>query len=137
VQVLNGRTLLIPDRPGNHRADTLVNILENPQMTLLFLVPGKRETLRINGRGQIIRDADLRERCAVDGKVPALLIAVTVEDVYFHCGKCIVRSKLWEEGAAQKELTSLAEVMIKYAHVPADAETFQRAIDEEYKTELY
>ena len=137
VQVLNPRTLLIPDRPGNRRADTLVNILENPQMALIFLVPGKRETLRVNGRAQIIRDAALRERCAVEGKIPTLLIAVTVEDVYFHCAKCIIRSKLWEEGAAQQELTSLADVMIKYAHVEADAETLQRDIDEGYQTTLY
>jgi predicted pyridoxine 5'-phosphate oxidase superfamily flavin-nucleotide-binding protein len=66
-----------------------------------------------------------------------LLIAVTVEDVYFHCAKCIIRSKLWDEGAAQQELTSLADVMIKYAHMTADPETFQRDIDESYKKELY
>jgi len=137
VQVLNSRTLLIPDRPGNHRADTLVNILENPQMALIFLVPGKRETLRVNGRAQLIRDANLRERCTVEGKVPTLLIAVTVEEVYFHCAKCIIRSKLWEEGDAQRELASLAEVMIKQAHVPGNAEELQRDIDEGYLTTLY
>ena len=137
VQVLNSRTLLIPDRPGNRRADTLVNILENPQMALIFLVPGKRETLRINGRAQIIRDTPLRGRCAVEGKVPALLIAVTVEEVYFHCAKCIIRSGLWEAGEAQKELASLADVMIKYSNLPDDAEILQRDIDESYKTTLY
>jgi PPOX class probable FMN-dependent enzyme len=137
VQVLNNRTLLIPDRPGNRRADTLINILENPQIGMIFLVPGKRETLRVNGRAQIIRDAPLRERCAVDGKVPALLIAVTVEDVYFHCAKCVIRSGLWEAGAAQNELASLADIMIKQAHIPADAEELQRDIDEGYKKELY
>jgi PPOX class probable FMN-dependent enzyme len=137
VQVLNSRTLLIPDRPGNRRADTLVNILENPQIGMIFLIPGKRETLRINGRAQLIRDTDLRERCSVGGKVPALLIAVTVEDVYFHCAKCIIRSGLWEEGEAQQELASLAEIMIKNAHIDADAEKFQRDIDESYKTTLY
>ncbi|MEO8393415.1 MAG: pyridoxamine 5'-phosphate oxidase family protein [Chloroflexota bacterium] len=137
VQIFNSTTLLIPDRPGNRRADTLINILENPQIGLLFMIPGKRETLRINGRAQVIRDADLRERCAVDGKVPALLIAVTVEDVYFHCAKCIIRSSLWEVGAAQDELASLADIMIKNAHIDADAEELQRDIDESYKTTLY
>ena len=137
VQVLNSQTLLIPDRPGNRRADTLVNILENPQMALIFLVPGKRETLRVNGRAQLVRDTHLRERCAVNGKVPALLIAVTVEDVYFHCAKCIIRSSLWEVGDAQNELATLAEVMIKSAHMDADAEALQREIDESYETTLY
>ena len=137
VQILDNRTLLIPDRPGNRRADTLINILENPQMALIFLVPGKRETLRVNGRAQLIRDAALRERCAVNGKAPTLLIAVTVEDVYFHCAKCIIRSGLWEAGDAQNELASLAEVMIKNAHIDADAEELQREIDESYETTLY
>lgn len=137
VQVLNERTLLIPDRPGNRRADTLINILENPQIGMIFLVPGKRETLRINGRAQVIRDTPLRERCAVDGKVPALLIAVTVEEVYFHCAKCVIRSGLWEEGDAQRELASLAEVIINQVHLDANAETLQRDIDEGYLKTLY
>ncbi|MBI1260029.1 MAG: pyridoxamine 5'-phosphate oxidase family protein [Chloroflexi bacterium] len=133
VQILNNRTLLIPDRPGNRRADTLINILEHPQMALIFLIPGKRETLRVNGRAQLIRDADLRERCAVNGKIPALLIAVTVEDVYFHCPKCIIRSGLWEEGAAQQELASLAEAILNQTHTPGDPEELQREMDEDYK----
>ncbi len=137
VQVFNSTTLLIPDRPGNRRADTLINILENPQIGLLFLIPGKRETLRINGRAQVIRDADLRERCAVEGKVPALLIAVAVEDVYFHCAKCIIRSSLWEVGAAQEELSTLADIVIKQTHLTADAEALQRDFDDEALKTLY
>ncbi len=139
VQVLNSRTLLIPHRPGNRRADTLVNILENPQIGLIFLIPGKRETLRVNGRAQLIRDTPLRERCAVDGKVPAVLIAVAVEDVYFHCAKCVLRSGLWQAGDAQDELASLAEIMMNQAHlaVNASAEELQREIDEDDLKTLY
>lgn len=136
VQVLDDHTLLIPDRPGNQRADTLTNILQNPQVGMLLLVPGKGETLRVNGRAQLVRDAHLREQFTVKGQVPKILIAVTVTDVYFHCAKCIVRSKLWAEGAAQAELTSLAQVLIKHAHLADDPVTFQQEIDEEYRKTL-
>ncbi len=136
VQVLDDHTLLIPDRPGNRRADSLTNILQNPRIGMLFLVPGKGETLRVNGRAQLVRDAHLRERFTVKGQVPQILIAVTVADVYFHCAKCIIRSKLWEAGAAQAELTSLAQVLIKHAHLSDNPETFQQEIDEEYQHTL-
>ncbi len=137
VQVLDDHTLLIPDRPGNRRTDTLGNILQNPQVGMIFLVPGKDETLRVNGQAQLVRDANLRERFAINGKVPQVLIAVTVKDVYFHCGKCVKRSMLWEEGAAQQELTSLAQVMIKHAHLSDDPVTLQQDVEEDYRKGLY
>lgn len=137
VQVLDDHTLLIPDRPGNKRLDTLVNILENPQIGMIFLIPGKRETLRVNGRAQLVRDSALRERCAVNGKTPQILIAVTVEEVYFHCAKCVLRSALWEAGKAQQELASLAEVIIGQTHIVANADELQREVDEGDVATLY
>ena len=93
---LDERTLVIPDRPGNRRIDTLRNILANPQVGLLFLIPGIDETLRINGRALIARDEALLERTAVQGKKPKLVIGVEVQECFFHCAKAFRRSKLWD-----------------------------------------
>jgi PPOX class probable FMN-dependent enzyme len=114
VKVYDSTTILIPDRPGNRRVDTLGNILQNPKIGLIFLVPGKEETLRINGRAQIVRDAALREQFAVKGKAPALLIAVSVDEVFFHCAKCMIRSKLWDamDAPANDDLPGLAEIIV-------------------------
>src|SRR4051812_45505578 len=88
VKVVDDSTLAIPDRPGNRRADTFSNVLRNPGVGLLFLIPGMVETLRVNGRASIVRDLALREQMAVGGKVPALALIVTVEQAFIHCGKC-------------------------------------------------
>lgn len=139
VRVLDSKTLIIPDRPGNRRVDTIGNILQHPNVGLIFLVPGKAETLRINGRAQIVRDADLREQCAVDGKAPTLLIAVRAEEVYFHCGKCMYRSQLWDsaDAPANDNLPTLAEILIKQTNLDAKVEDFEAEIETEYRTELY
>jgi PPOX class probable FMN-dependent enzyme len=96
VLPLDDQTLVIPDRPGNRRIDTLRNILANPQVGLLFLIPGIDETLRVNGRAVIARDETLLERTAVEGKKPLLVIGVEVQEVFFHCAKAFRRSKLWD-----------------------------------------
>jgi PPOX class probable FMN-dependent enzyme len=104
---LDERTLVIPDRPGNRRIDTLRNILANPQIGLLFLIPGIDETLRINGRALIARDEALLERTAVQGKKPKLVIGVEVQECFFHCAKAFRRSKLWD-AAQWPERSSVA-----------------------------
>ncbi|MCA9845051.1 MAG: pyridoxamine 5'-phosphate oxidase family protein [Dehalococcoidia bacterium] len=96
VRVLDEHTLAIPDRPGNRRADTLSNMLQNPRVALYFLVPGVRETLRVQGRATIVRDEALRASMAVGDKAPHLAIVVDVEEAFMHCAKCMVRSNLWE-----------------------------------------
>jgi PPOX class probable FMN-dependent enzyme len=96
VRVLDDTTLAIPDRPGNRRADTFLNLLQRPQVALLFLIPGKGETLRVNGSAVIVRDPWLREQMAVDGKVPELATVVTVREAFFHCPKCFARSGVWQ-----------------------------------------
>ena len=95
VDVIDGRTLAIPERPGNRKADTFTNLLQNNRVGLLFMIPGKAESLRVRGAGTIVRDQWLRERLMVHGKTPELVLTVAIEDVFFHCTKCVIRSRLW------------------------------------------
>jgi PPOX class probable FMN-dependent enzyme len=95
VKILDDKTLAIPDRLGNKRADTIENILTNPNVGLIFLIPGKTETLRVSGKAQVVRDKALLNSMAVKGKSPDFAIIVTVEEAFFHCSKCMIRSKLW------------------------------------------
>jgi hypothetical protein len=126
VQVLDEHTLVIPDRPGNQRMDSYTNIIENPHVGLLMIMPGADWTLRVNGRATIVRDADVLERCAVDGKTPALAIGVHVEELYLHCPKCFLRSKLWDEDAwvpreAQPSFAKMSRDQAGYGQVPVEA----------------
>lgn len=96
VKVLDERTLALPDRTGNNLADSLTNLLENPAIGVLFLIPGLRETLRINGQAYATDDPGLLERFTMDNRRPTLALVVDVEQVYFHCGKALIRSRLWD-----------------------------------------
>jgi PPOX class probable FMN-dependent enzyme len=139
VQVLDEKTLAIPDRPGNRRADTFTNLLQNPQIGLLFLIPGKQETLRVSGRARIVRDLWLRERCALHGKVPDFALVVSVEEAFLHCAKCVIRSKLWDMGAWPEtdDLASLARIVIDHAKLTDSVAEVQQLIDESYRDRLY
>jgi uncharacterized protein len=138
VQILDERTLAIPDRPGNNRIDNLLNIVADPRVSLLFLVPGVGETLRVNGRAQISDDAELLQRFAVDGKLPRTAIVVTVEAVYFHCAKALVRSQLWDPARHQPRgaLPSAGE-MIAAVSEGFDREAYDREAPERQKKSLY
>lgn len=96
VSILDDSTLLLPDRPGNNRVDSFANILEAPGVGLIFFVPGIDETLRVNGTGRVVTDADALHSSAVAGKVPRTGLLVTVEEVFFHCAKALRRSRLWD-----------------------------------------
>jgi PPOX class probable FMN-dependent enzyme len=96
VQVQDEKTVLVPDRRGNNRIDTLRNILHDPRVALLFLIPGCNETIRVMGRAAISVDPELTQRFLMEGKVPRSVIVVTVEQVFYQCAKAIVRSKLWD-----------------------------------------
>lgn len=95
VQVLDDGRLAIPERPGNRRLDSLQNLLTNPHVGLIFLIPGRDETLRVNGRASMTRDPEILQRSVVQGKAPLLAIGVEVEQVFFHCAKAMLRSRLW------------------------------------------
>jgi PPOX class probable FMN-dependent enzyme len=99
VKVLDDRTLLIPDRPGNNLLDSLSNIVANPEVGLLFVIPGFDETLRVNGRADVVRDAALLAPLAVDGKTPKVAIRVAVREAYLHCAKSFRRARLWDPAA--------------------------------------
>jgi uncharacterized protein len=139
VQILDNHTLAVPDRLGNQRADTFMNILENPKVGLIFLIPGKRETLRVSGSAMIVRDQKLREQMKVHDKVPDFAMVVTVEEAFFHCSKCIVRSKLWqtEHWPALDGLPSLAETMIDAAKLDISVEEATIEIEQDEKERLY
>jgi uncharacterized protein len=96
VRFLDDATLAIPDRRGNRRVDTFHNVLQTPGVGLIFFVPGQRETLRVTGRAVIVRDHDIRSTMVDNGSMPELAMIVLVEGAFFHCGKCITRSNLWE-----------------------------------------
>ncbi len=139
VHVLDDETLAIPDRPGNRRADTFTNVLQNPGVGLIFLIPGKLETLRVNGRARIVRDAALLERMAVKGKVPVLALVVSVEQAFIHCGKCIIRSQLWDKGSWPKidDLPSQAQCLVAHGRLEETVEEVQAAIEKARTAGLY
>jgi uncharacterized protein len=141
VRVLDDETLLIPDRIGNNRIDTIGNLLASPGVGLIFFVPGLRETLRVNGRARITTDPELLDACAVNRKSPRSGILVTAEEVYFHCGKALIRSDLWNPAKQIKpsDFPSLARIITEQiggggADSIAEAE---RSIEESYRTRLY
>ena len=99
AHVLDDRTLLLPDRPGNRQLDTLTNLVERPYVGLVFFVPGLNETLRINGRVEIVTDREYLAPLAIRGKLPILVLKVTVEEAYLHCAKALIRARVWEPEA--------------------------------------
>lgn len=140
VTVLDDETLLIPDRLGNNRVDSISNILQHPRIGLLFLVPGIRETLRVNGRAQITVDPALLQSCAVNGKPPRSAILVTAEEVYFHCGKALIRSDLWNPAKhiAKQDFPSLGVIIAEQiGQTVDDPKAAERATEESYIARLY
>jgi uncharacterized protein len=134
VRVLDDRTLLIPDRPGNRIADTLTNLLSDDRIALLFLVPGVNDTFRVNGRAVIVDDAELLARSEVEGKTPKIGILVTIEQAYTQCAKALIRSELWnpERHIDRSELPSAGELLKSVASPELDAHRYDRERDERY-----
>ncbi len=138
VRVLDDTTILIPDRPGNNRLDTLTNIIENPNVGLLFLVPGVKETLRINGKAEIRDDDELMALGEMNGKRPRIIIQVLVKTAYMHCAKALMRSRLWDPQAQieRSQLPSMSEWMMAHNTMEVEPETTE-AMEERYKEQLY
>ena len=140
VRVLDEKRLVIPDRPGNKRFDGLRNLFENPQIGLIFLVPGRTETLRVNGRAWITDDPEILDALLKEGKRPWYAIGVEVQECFLHCGKALIRSKLWEPGAWPDLATVPTGAQI-YKSSRNDAretvEEIERGLVESYRTRLY
>ena len=137
VEALDDRTLALPDRRGNNRLDALRDVIENPAVALLFLVPGSGEALRVNGTARITADPALRARFVAQGKEPATVLIVSVREVYMQCAKSIMRSKLWDGRKRPEGLPSMGELLAAHtagAVEPAtyDVEAPQRLLDTMY-----
>jgi uncharacterized protein len=133
VRILDERTLLLPDRPGNRLADSLRNVLENPHVALLFVVPGISDTFRVNGRAAIVTDPELLEPCAVEGKVPKLALRIEIEQAFTHCSKAFLRAGLWdpERFVDRDELPSPGELM-RSVNPEVEPETYDAERDGRY-----
>jgi len=138
VQVLDDETIGIPDRPGNNRLDTMENILVNPAIGLIFFIPGVNETLRINGTAEISDDPELLARFAVDGKLPKTVFVVKAEEVYLHCAKALMRSKLWSSDAqaAERPIPTMAQMLRDQTSDDVEDES-QEDMEARYQKVLY
>ena len=134
VEVLDDETLLIPDRLGNNRVDSMSNIIENPNVSLIFFVPGMNETLRVNGQAAITTDEDVLSPLAVNGKAPKSGLVIKVEETFLHCAKALMRSKLWdpERHIDRKSFPSLRRILADQTGLPSP-----EVPDDYYRRTLY
>ena len=139
VQVPDDHTLLVPDWPGNNRLDSLGNVVGNPAVGLLFFVPGMLETLRVNGNADVSFDEAVIARWDVDGKRPRSVLRVAVTEAFLHCGKALIRSRLWEPEAQieRRALPTYGQMLKDQTRLPVSAEDIQRSIEEGYAKRLY
>lgn len=138
VRVLDDRTLLIPDRRGNNRVDSFGNILSAAGVGLIFMVPGIAETLRVNGRARLTRDSGLLEPSTVQERTPTTGLLVEVEEAFFHCGKALIRSKLWDPAAQVQRgvFPTLGRIVAEQTKAIGVAEA-EATMEEGYRTRLY
>jgi uncharacterized protein len=138
VHVIDDTTIAIPDRPGNRRADGFLNILKNPYVGLLFLIPGRNETLRVNGRARLVREAPFFDEMIVKGHRPHLALVVEIEQIFFHCAKAFMRSELWKPGSWNPTvLPSHAKLVKEVQAVEESLEQLEAYYGEAYAKKLY
>jgi len=139
VQVIDDRTLMLPDRRGNNRLDSLANVLGNPEVGMIFFVPGLGETLRVNGRAEIVADTAVLDGMAVAGKPPTSALRIAVREAYLHCAKAVIRAKLWSDDYKidRSAFPSLGRMVAEQVGADDRIEEFDRAIEESYRTRLY
>jgi PPOX class probable FMN-dependent enzyme len=139
VKILSDKMLAIPDRPGNRKADTLTNIIQNPNIGLIFLIPGIKETLRVNGEAKIVTDKWVLELLSCNGKQPSFAIIVHVKEAFMHCAKCIIRSNLWMniDDKQERSVPSLAKALIDHGKLDITHEELDSMIKNDEKTNLY
>ncbi|MEL7258336.1 MAG: MSMEG_1061 family FMN-dependent PPOX-type flavoprotein [Pseudomonadota bacterium] len=139
VKVLDRKTLAIPDRPGNHRYDGFQNLFETGRIGLVFFVPHRTEVVRVNGSAVVVRDMDVREHCAIKGRVPDFAVIVTVEEAFYHCGKSVIRSRLWQPDAHPKPdgLPTYAEALIAHGQLDVDYDEMHAHLRNNEENRLY
>ncbi len=138
VQIQDDRTVLFADRRGNNRLDTLKNLVQDPRISLLFLLPGINECLRINGTAVVTTDDTLRRRFVMDEKLPVTVVVVTIGSVYFQCGRAVIRSGLWDPSAQlSRDDVPTAGAMTKSASPEFDAVTYDAELPERQQATLY
>ena len=143
VRVVDDVTLMIPDRRGNNRLDSLANIIANPEVGLLFMVPGINETVRVNGQASLITDQALCDSFTVNGKAPKVVIRITTHEVFFHCAKAFIRSKLWQPGSQVERgvLPGLGQIVAEQISgnklSPSEVQKADAVIDNAYRNLLY
>ena len=137
--VLDDSTIAIPDRPGNNRLDTLENVIANPSVGLLFLIPGMNETLRVNGDARITVDPALRERLQAEGRLPTTVMVVSVKAAYMHCAKAFMRSELWkpESWIDRSKLPTLGQILKDQLALADSAEATDRWLDDAYEKSMW
>ncbi|MDO3388043.1 pyridoxamine 5'-phosphate oxidase family protein [Gilvimarinus sp. SDUM040013] len=142
IQILDENTIAIPDRPGNNRLDSLSNIVENPNVGILALIPGFKECLRVNGEAKIVTNVGLLKRFEYQGKLPKTVIVVSIAETFFHCAKAITRSKIWkvEAQAERNIMPSLGEILTKQIDPlksEGEIKKVEEIIENRVKTTLY
>jgi len=136
--VLDDKTLLLPDRPGNRQVDTLMNLIERPYVGLVFFVPGLTETLRVNGQAEMSTEAELLQPLAIKGKLPICALKVTVEEAFLHCAKALIRARLWEADAqVERSCFPTYGRVLADQIAGADAAEIDAGEEESARTELY
>ncbi|MBZ6077052.1 pyridoxamine 5'-phosphate oxidase family protein [Microvirga puerhi] len=139
VRIVDEKTLLLPDRRGNNRIDSLRNVVHDPHVALLFLIPGIGETLRVNGCATISIDPDLLENFAVEGKAPRTVLTIAVDTVFFQCSRAVVRADLWnpDKRVARSSLPSAGQILAALSEGRTGGETYDKALPERVKASLY
>ncbi|WP_382154665.1 pyridoxamine 5'-phosphate oxidase family protein [Hydrogenophaga sp. ANAO-22] len=137
VSIQDEHTLLLPERAGNNRIDSLKNILADPRVALLFLVPGVGETLRVNGRARISVAPDLMQRLAMDGKLPRCVLVITVDTVFFQCARAMKRASLWDAREAAAAVPTAGEMLAALTHNAIDGVAYDRALPARQRDTLY
>lgn len=139
VRIHDDQTLLIPDRRGNNRVDSLRNIVRDPRVALLFLIPGSGTTLRANGRAHLVDDANVLASFAIDGKSPRSVIVIAIDSIYFQCARAIVRSELWnpERHVDERTLPSAGEILAEMSNCRVGGDEYDRAWPERAKQTLW
>jgi PPOX class probable FMN-dependent enzyme len=138
AHIVDDTTLALPERPGNKRADGFANILRNPHLGLIFFVPGRGDTLRVNGRATLLSDAPYADQMVVKGHRPTVIIEVAVEQIFFHCSKAFLRSKLWDPSTwAPDSVPSRAEIAKSMERPDDTMEELEAYYGEQYAKGLY